>query len=450
MLLEVPPDQAASLALWAHLLETPKTALQEVATDPQLNVEPAALIAGFDKLARLDAPSAAILLPRLLERPELTAAMQLRLRKSAALGSAFGRDSGAVEAFAALPESVTDADVQEWRVRAALWAGDWQQALSWIAPMPPSLASQPRWKYWRARCIEATAGKDAANPLYEELAGLRDFYGYLAADRLHRPYMLNARPSAEDMPVQATLAADPGLIRARALFEADMEEEAAYEWAAVIGGANPTVRLQAAHLAAHWGWYSQSIITLSQLGALDDVRMRYPRPYTDAIAEASKLTQLPTDWILAVMRQESLFRDDAVSRAGARGLMQMEPATAAAVARRWHLPQPSRDGGVDPVADIERGAAHLRELLDRYGQLGLTLAAYNAGAVPVARWLPAHPLDADIWIENIPYSETRNYVQRIIEHIVAFAWVRDAEPPRLAVLLPEVSGSTLAAQTARP
>ncbi len=447
---ELPAGQAVPLERWAHLLEAPKPALQEVEADPHLSVEPAALLAGFDKLARLDAPAAAALLPRLLERPELTVAMQLRLRKSAALGAAFSRDAGAVQAFATLPESAADIDVQEWRVRAALWAGDWPQALSWIALMPQSLAAQPRWKYWRGRCVEATSGTEAANPLYEELAGLRDFYGYLAADRLHRPYMLNARPSAEDMPLQATLAADPGLIRARALFEADMEEEASYEWAAGVSRANPAVRLQAAHLAARWGWYSQSIITLSQLGELDDVRMRYPRPYTDAIAEASKLTQLPTDWILAVMRQESLFRDDAVSRAGARGLMQMQPTTATAVARRWHLPAPPRDGGVDPLADIERGAAHLRELLDRYGQLGLTLAAYNAGAVPVARWLPEHPLDADIWIENIPYSETRNYVQRIIEHIVAFAWVRDAEPPRLTVLLPQVSPATLAAQTARP
>jgi soluble lytic murein transglycosylase len=171
------------------------------------------------------------------------------------------------------------------------------------------------------------------------------------------------------------------------------------------------------------------------------------------VAAASRLTQLPPDWILAVMRQESLFRDDAVSRAGARGLMQMQPSTAAAVARRWHMPPPprQRDTSFDPDPDVALGAAYLRELLDRYdSQLGPSLAAYNAGPVSVSRWLPARAVDADVWIENIPYSETRNYVQRIFEHIVAFAWVRNAQPPRLAAMLPPVEPNAFYAQTGKP
>jgi len=75
--------------------------------------------------------------------------------------------------------------------------------------------------------------------------------------------------------------------------------------------------------------------------------------------------------------------------------------------------------------------------------LDLSLAAYNAGPVSVARWLPAESVDADIWIENIPYGETRNYVQHVLEHIVAFAAVRDAEPPRLSSLLQPISAAGL-------
>jgi peptidoglycan lytic transglycosylase len=447
---DVPAEKAAPLLLWAQLLDASKTTLNTLASNPSMSVEPVALAAGFDHLARADSISALALLPQLLSRPEMTPVMQTQLQRIAALGAAYGRDSAAVAAFDQLPETSVDNDVREWRVRAAIWAGDYGKALAWIEGMPATLSSQPRWVYWRARAVEATSGSDAAAPIYAELAGLRDYYGYLAADRLHRAYTLNAKASLDDRTMQSALTKQPGLIRARALFDCSLDDDAGLEWAVVFSGADNATKLQAAHLAARWGWYAQSITTLAQVGEFDDVRLRYPRPYPAAIAEASKLTQLPSDWILAVMRQESLFRDDAVSRAGARGLMQIMPSTAAAVAKRWHLPPPQRDGTFDPPMDVQRGAAHLRDLLDKYGQLGLSLAAYNAGPIPVARWLPTRAMDADVWVENIPYGETRSYVQRIVEHIVAFAWVRDAEPPRLATLLPPITPTALAAQTEQP
>ncbi len=446
-LADVPADRSAPLLRWIQLLESPKPVLSFLAADPSAPAEPAALLAGFDHLARSDSSAALALLPKLISRPEVTPALQSRLQRIAALGAAYNRDSAAVAAFDQLPEISVDNDVREWRVRAALWAGDYRKALAWIDAMPPGLASQTRWRYWRARAIAATSGGEAAAPLFSELAGLRDFYGYLAADRIHHSYELNAKASLNDDDAQNALAAQPGVMRAHALFDCNLGDDANLEWAVVVGGADNAVKLQAAHLAARWGWYTQSISTLAQVGELDDLRLRYPRPYASEIAEASKLTQIPSDWILAVMRQESLFRDDAVSRAGARGLMQMQPSTAAAVAKRWHLPPPQRDGTFDPPLDVQRGAAHLRDLLDKYGQLGLSLAAYNAGSAPVARWLPSRSMDADVWIENIPYGETRNYVQRIVEHIVAFAWVRDAEPPRLATLLPPVTPLSISAGT---
>ena len=440
---DVPAAQAAPLLQWARLLEAPRPTLTLLGTNAKMAVEAAALEAGFSRLSRTDSGSASTLLPRLLRRPDVTPAVQLRLQRMAALGAAYGRDPGALGAFSSLPADAVDSDVQEWRVRSALWAGDFGKALAWVGQMPASLASQPRWRYWRARATAATVGAEAAAPLFEDIAGFRDFYGYLAADRLHRAYELNVHPSPDVEAAQNALAVTPGLTRAHALFDCELTEEAGLEWATVVSSAEPAVKVQAAHLAARWGWYAQSIATLAQVGELDDVRLRYPRPYSAAIGEASKLTQLPSDWILAVMRQESLFRSDAVSRAGAHGLMQMLPATAAAVERRWHLPAPENDAPFDPTPDVTLGAAYLRELLDRYGgQLGPGLAAYNAGPVPVARWLPSKPMDADIWIENIPYGETRGYVQRIFEHIVAFAWVRDADLPRLTELLPRIAPTT--------
>src|SRR6266702_4465382 len=124
-----------------------------------------------------DSASALALLPKLLSRPDMTPAMQVQLQRIAALGAAYGRDPASVAAFDQLPDSSVDNDVREWRVRAALWAGDYPKALAWIQEMPSSLSSQPRWVYWRARSVAATSGSEAAAPLYEQLAGLRDFSG---------------------------------------------------------------------------------------------------------------------------------------------------------------------------------------------------------------------------------------------------------------------------------
>jgi len=442
---DLPADEAAPLLLWAQLLETPQAALERIAGDAALKVPAEALQAGFDLLARSHGAAAELLLPRLLARPQTTPELRAQLWRSAALGAAYDRDPAALAAFAEVPPEGVDEKVEAWRVRAALWAGDYPKALAWIERLPPDQAALPRWRYWYARAVAATSGRAAARPLYAGIARLRDFYGYLAADRLHRRYRLNARASPNDMAVQRALAAEPGMIRAHELFACNMHSEAALEWTTSLEGAAPAVEIQAARLAARWRWYGQSIATLAHAGEWDDLALRYPRPFGAAIAAARRLTRLPSDWILAIMRQESLFREDAVSPANARGLMQMQPATARAVARRWHLPPPTPDSLFEPSVAAKLGAAYLRDLLDRYGgQLALGLAAYNAGPGAVAHWLPAAPMDADVWIENIPYRETRDYLQRIVEHIVAFAWTRGAAPPRLRRLLPRIDAAAIA------
>jgi len=443
---DVPPARSAALLQWSDLLEAPKAALNTLALNPKLPVEADALAAGFDKLARANFPAAQAVLPQLLERPGMLPSLQAKLLRSAALGAAYDHDPTAVALFEKLTAVAGDSQVEEWRARAALWSGNYAKAREWIEKMPAGLAGQPRWRYWHARAVAATAGEDAAAPLFAEIAELRDYFGYLAADRLHRAYHLNARASPDDAGAQAALETTAGLVRARELFACDLADDAAVEWTAVLGDAEPAVKVQAAHLASRWGWYAQAIATLALAGEWDDVRLRYPRPYADWVAQGSALAAVPADWIFGVMRQESLYRKDAVSRADARGLMQMLPATAVAVARRWHLPPPRKDSLFDPAVALPLGAAYLRELLDRYGgRLALSLAAYNAGPMAVARWQPANPLDADVWLENVPYNETRGYVQHILEHIVAFAWVRDAEPPRLGTLLPAVTPGLAAA-----
>lgn len=440
---EVPPPRSAPLLQWIRLLESPGAALPLLTMNPGMPVEPDALAAGFSRLSIADSAASEALLPALVRRPDMTPVLEAKLQRAAALGAAYARSPTAVAAFGGLTADPGDLQVHEWRVRSALWARDFAKALTWIDSMPAGLAAQPRWRYWRARALAATSGAAAAAPAYAEIAGLRDYYGYLAADKLNAGYNLNIHSSPNDTDAQAALAGEPGMVRAHALFDCDMADEAGAEWALVVGTAKPAAKIQAARLASRWGWYAQTIATLAVAGEWDDVPLRYPRPFTTSVANAAKDTQIPEDWLFSIMRQESLFRKDAVSRADARGLMQMQPATAAAVARRWHLPAPARDDLFEPSVALGLGARYVRELLDKYrGQLAPSLAAYNAGPMSVSRWLPGDPMDAEIWIENIPYTETRGYIQHILEHIVAFAAMRDAQPPRLSNLLPKVEPLT--------
>jgi soluble lytic murein transglycosylase len=150
-----------------------------------------------------------------------------------------------------------DNQVQEWRVRAALYTRDFDKVLAWIEQMPPALAAQPRWRYWHARAVAATGGEDAAAPLFAQIAQLRDYYGYLSADRLNQGYRLNARASPDDDAMQKALASEPALIRAHELFDCELTDDAASEWNSVMMDARSRCRPRASPRAGA-GFHSPS------------------------------------------------------------------------------------------------------------------------------------------------------------------------------------------------
>jgi soluble lytic murein transglycosylase len=173
------------------------------------------------------------------------------------------------------------------------------------------------------------------------------------------------------------------------------------------------------------------VATATQLRVFNDYALLYPQPYDREVRSAAKLTDIDPDLIYGVMRQESLYRADAVSSAGAYGLLQLIPATARSTAQRWKRPRPSPGDLLTPSVSVTLGAGQLRMLLDRFGgQTAVALAGYNAGPNAAARWLPAESIDPDIWIENIPYNETRSYVQRVLWHSIVFAWLRSGDGQR--------------------
>jgi soluble lytic murein transglycosylase len=186
-------------------------------------------------------------------------------------------------------------------------------------------------------------------------------------------------------------------------------------------------RLQSIALAASWGWYDQAIASATAQRVFNDYVLLYPRPFDAEVKAAARRSNVDPDLIYGVVRQESLYRTDAVSGAGARGLMQLLPQTARRAAHQWKLRRPGPGDLFDPKVNIALGTANLRTLLDQFDeQIPVALAGYNAGPVAAARWLPGERTESDVWIENIPYEETREYVERVLWHSLLVRWLRSA------------------------
>jgi Tat protein secretion system quality control protein TatD with DNase activity len=180
--------------------------------------------------------------------------------------------------------------------------------------------------------------------------------------------------------------------------------DARREWAKLLPNLDLSQRAAAAYLIADIGWIDLSIMAANAAELRDDLSLRFPSPFTSTFVKESRATAVPISFLYGVARQESAFGPAARSSAGALGLMQLMPATAAATARNAGEPIPLAASLFDPVVNVHIASRHLAELIERYdGNRVLVAAAYNAGSHRVDRWLrdrPARP--ADIWIETIP------------------------------------------------
>jgi soluble lytic murein transglycosylase len=439
----LPPQRAAPLQRWARLIRTPGDELKVLIADPREPVEADALLDGYTRLARSKPDQALTLYKPLLASQNLRGAAVAPYNTALALGLAWARMPEAVTYFRKIPDATADSRVHEWRIRSALWNGDWELARDWLHRLPKALASQDRWIYWRARALEQSRRtRHQSQPLYETLLAQNNFYGALAAWRLGRPHRPEPQSQVMDATAQAALLGNDAVIRARELRLAGREPWAVAEWRKALEDSTQATRLQAGLLAASWGWHSQAIPTLAWAAAYDDFALTYPLAFEAQVHQAQELSGLPPALIYGVLRQESLYDPAAVSARDALGLMQLLLPTARSVAKRWKQPPPAREDLFKPEVNLQLGAAYLRELRDKFGgSLLLALGAYNAGPNAVARWIPQKPVDADVWMENIPYTETRNYIQKIIWHITVFGWKESGQPQDLAPLLKPVGGA---------
>ncbi len=317
---------------------------------------------------------------------------------------------------------------------AALSQQSWADLGYWVEQLPEETRADRRWQYWLARSLnETTMSSERARLTFAALAGNRDYYGFLAAEQLGQPIRLNDRPAPASAFEINQLNNVPGVRRATELFAVGDRVNARREWYRVLPSLNERQKAIAAKLATQIGWTPQAIRTANAAGLRDALELRFPEPYTDDFLRVSHVTTVPDDFLLAVARQESLFDPRARSSANARGLMQLILPTAERVAQRVGINEPSTSDLYDPALNIELAGHHLADLLDRYdGRRPLAAAAYNAGEHRVDRWIKDVPGQwMDVWIEGIPFRETRNYVKNVMAFTQVYGQRRGTPRPML-------------------
>lgn len=328
-----------------------------------------------------------------------------------------------------------DPYLTEWRIRLALKSGQWAEVQRLIGFLPDELKDKADWQYWWARADIARQGEIsvATQLILQKLASERGYYSFMAADLLNEAYQLAEKTTLR--PELISEVQQRGAIqRAKELHWQGQTYTARLEWAQAMTTLNREEQVAAAHLAMSWGWNHQAIMTAIRANEWDDMQLRFPTPFAEEFTKAAKTQGIELKWIYAIARQESAFSEEARSPVGAQGLMQLMPGTARLVAKQMGRRVSSSDL-YQADQNIALGSFYLAQLLDQFGgNRILATAAYNAGPTRIERVLRRQDSDlpADIWIENLPYGETREYVKNVLAFSIIYGKKLNTERPLLA------------------
>ncbi|WP_429010268.1 transglycosylase SLT domain-containing protein [Aeromonas allosaccharophila] len=313
-------------------------------------------------------------------------------------------------------KKLADPDITELRARLAIWEQDWRGLSGWVKMMPMARQKEDRWRYWMARSLEVQGQQKPARDLYLETANLRGFYGFMAAQRTGVPYRMKNQ-SVKHVPDWRTASQRwPFLLRVRELLSMNEIAAARSEWIHNMDRNPVAQRIEFGHIALNQGWHELAILASIRAEAWDALDLRFPLPLKRTFSQMAQERTMNTSLLYAISRQESALYPLAQSPVGARGLMQLMPATAKETAGKLGVPYRNEQQLFDPAMNIRLGSAYLKRLLDVYdGNRILAAAAYNAGPGRVKRWRDqSDNKPMDVWVESIPYKETRNYVQNVL------------------------------------
>jgi len=377
---------------------------------------------GVERLARIDAREAAKRWQTIKLQYKFNTAEKGKIQRRIALSAATQRIPEALSLIKQVDARWLDKPIQDWRVRSALQNNDWEAVIQSVDSLPKQQQHKDNWQYWRARALEELGFKEKSLTIYSQLSKSFSYPGLLSADKLGIKYSLNGTPLISTKDEIEKLRRIPGIARAEELYKIGMTIDARREWQFAIKKMSPRQLQLAAILASQLGWHDRAVLTIGRTNTLDDLKLRYPIVFKKQVLQHAQRNKIQAAWVYGVLRQESAYMTDARSHAGALGLMQLMPRTARSEARRLKLPLRNKNAILNVDKNIRLGTAHLKRVLDiNKGHHVLATASYNAGVHRVTSWLPeSKTVPADIWIETIPFKETRKYVKRVMSTMAVF------------------------------
>ncbi|MGA9341818.1 MAG: transglycosylase SLT domain-containing protein, partial [Rhodanobacteraceae bacterium] len=434
-------DQRAAADNIAALLADPAKTLREANAWPDTAVNREAIALGLARLARKDTDAAETSWATFEDRLDFSTAQKNQVLHALALYRAASYAPNALARLKALPVAANDNTTRAWHVRVAIATSNWSEALVALDELGDEQKIDTRWRYLRARVLVKLGRKDEATPMFVALAREPDYYGFLAADWISQDYSICPDTLAIDPAIEKSLARQPDLDRAFEFHALDMQPDARREWNFAMEKLDPDQRHIAADLAYRRGWYDRAVFAFS---ADADTRKLYDRRFPLAmkpqVVRASRSAGIDPAWAYAIIRAESAWMTDARSGADAYGLMQLLPSVAKQLARQQKLTWSGPRDLFDPSLNVRLGTRYLAQMADDYdGSPWLASAAYNAGKRPLARWLDARgDLAPDLFIETIPYHETRDYVSRVLAFSVVYDWRLNGKVVPLAARMPPI------------
>ncbi len=369
---------------------------------------------------------------------KVSGSLLTQTEKKLAFALVFSRESGAYERLDQL--HVHDDSSREWRIRTALREQDWDKVILAINALDEEDRNKDKWQYWLARADLETGKVEQAENLFTELSVKRSYYGYLAADRINNLYQLADRPLDISTELIDAIKYRKEFMVAHELLLLDRSTEAKTQWWHALRGLDKQEILAASKLAKQWQWDEIAIFTIAKAKYWDDIALRFPLSYADKVMQNALEQKLNPAILFGLIRRESAFNENAHSPAGARGLMQIMPGTGRQIARHFNDRWRGKNSLYDPVRNLKYGSYYYQKLLKQFdGHYAIALAAYNAGPHKVKKWLPeTESVPADIWIETIPYRETREYVSTVLAYTLIYQQRTDKKDLTMRQMTAEV------------